>query len=216
MTFMREEYRFQVSPDFCSVSLIVYIDASSGHSFCGKFRLCFTHHGWSCKAKQYSFSNQNVHHILEIIVSWYHIKNQMLIIFSFFIQLMINALRKFGAVKFVAGPGSLHNLLRNVAYRVWKSFQKYLNRFFLLICQQLRKGNSNQLGVGHWLWWFIIMLFHIWYNISWCLGLSCPTLLILVKTRNEKPYEFKKLLLLLCWEPPSTSCRNMALLYLLF
>lgn len=48
----------------------------------------------------------------------------------------------------------------------------------------------------------IITLFHIWYNISWCLGLSGQTLLILVKTRNEKPSEFKKLLLLLCWEPP--------------
>lgn len=140
MTFMWGEYRFHVSPDFFSVSLIVYIDASTGHSFCGEFWLYFTHHSWSCKAKQYSFADQNVHHILEIIVSSYRIKNQMLIFF--FYSADDHCIEKILGVKFVAGPGSLHNFLRNVAYWVWKSFKKYLNRFFLLICQQLRKRNS--------------------------------------------------------------------------
>lgn len=62
---------------------------------------------------------------------------------------------------------------------------------------------------------YIVRPFHIRCNISWCLGLSGQTLLILVKTRNEKPSEFKQQLLLLCWKPPSTSRRNVASLDLL-
>lgn len=48
-----------------------------------------------------------------------------------------------------------------------------------------------------------IKIFYIWCNISWCLGLSGQTILVLVKTRNEKPSSCSAV---------GTTCRNMALL----